>query len=133
MRALVSAISAIAFLLHMWLGCCAHHLHAAEAASCAHAAEAHETHACHEHGPAAPQDESPVAPSEQPERCTGGQCMVAGVGKVQVTQELAAAPLWVAECLSSPQLGAPAADVIDTGGPPEPPVRLHLLHQVLLS
>jgi hypothetical protein len=136
MRAFVSILTAVAFLLHMWLGCCAHHAHAEETTCDRHeAADQHADYA-HDH----PGHETPCQqlPEEgdspcPTEPCSEGECVFLKVGKLEFDGPAAVAhlPAPVSDSLAglSP---AKTREAIDSGGLAAPPVRLHLAHQVLL-
>lgn len=153
MRTIVSLISAFAFLLHMWLGCCAHHGHEhaafavaghASVASCSHAGHdhaggsageesSHDPHATSQHGPT--EHDSPgQCPGEHGQGCQDGECVFLCSGKTTLAKD---SPALVLPLLASDAAGKPLATLqasaIDTGGLPPLAVRLHLLHQVYLS
>ncbi len=136
MRSVISLITVVALLLHVWLGCCGHHLHAGEDSRCAsdqhtcHAYGDHETH-CHDegnHSEEGPADECPG------KSCDESDCAFAMFGKTSLSKAwfafgawIAALPRWDVEPLQ--QFSATAR--IPTFAF-SVPVRVHLLHQVLL-
>lgn len=137
MRPIVSFITAAAFLLHMWLGCCAHHAHADDEANCHQhtrqlAAPADHSHAGHDHEAG----ESQGQPTESPcpaDGCDESHCVFLSVGKTDLAKTTTAALL---PALASESIAAffdvPPTKLIDSGGLIGPPIRLHLLNQVLL-
>jgi hypothetical protein len=136
MRPIVSFISAAAFLLHMWLGCCAHHAHACEGSACPpHSVEAVDhSHADHDHGVNSPCEQSPTDSPCPAERCDGSQCVFVSVGKTELPQDSTIALLPVLSSTACAGLcTAHAVSVIDTGGLIALPVRIHLFNQVLLT
>ena len=140
MRATVSVISAAALLMHMWLGCCAHHAHAAGESACAqHAGASHvhdalpclETqHDDHQH---ATEPGKPQEPAESHDRCDGHACVFLKAS--QGTLDLDFSPAWIVEVVDadSPAKSLAVRYVDDSGGGRHIPVRLHLWHQVLLT
>jgi hypothetical protein len=145
MRSLASLISAFAFLLHMWLGCCAHHGHneaQAAGAGYTHAAAPSHAHAGHDHAAGAAGEESSHdshsrgehCPGGHGERCNDGECVFLSVGKTTVAKNapVALLPLLASDAADK-LVTAPQARAINTGGLPALAVRLHLLHQVFLS
>lgn len=141
MRSIVSLIAAAAFLLHVWLGCCAHHHHAAaaEAWHACHSAEEHARHAHHHHGAAQhehetpPGHDSPADPDRPHAHCEGDHCAITVAAKTVLAKQTCSAPLPLA---ADEQLTGSLASVsaaIDSGGGILPPVRLHLFYQVLLN
>src|SRR5690349_15287457 len=97
MRQLVSITSLTALLLHVLLGCCSHHAHAQEPASCTHA-EVAVGHRCCQHSPA-PAKETPHEPGE---RCHETHCVFASCAKVELpAHHLTSISLCEASCCAS--------------------------------
>lgn len=136
MRSIVSLITAFAFLLHLWLGCCAHHGHATEGQTChLHAAEgASHDHAGHDHGTDSSSEDEPGKSPGPAERCEGSPCVFLKAAQSEVAKRAPTAILpVVASDFAASLSAAPSPSLIDTGGGNELPVRLHLFHQVLLN
>lgn len=137
MRSIVSLITASALLLHMWLGCCAHHAHAAEERPCAlhsgsEAAVGHDH--CHGHEHPAPRSDSPHHPGGPSDDCHESHCTFLVAGKTIVVLDSLISPLpelaidaHVAQAASSS-----IHSICETDDHLRPPVRLHLYYQVLL-
>ena len=129
MRFVISLTTAIAFLAHAILGCCAHHVHAAEETTCSQ----HEAvQSGHYHAAESPKDSPKDSPCPA-ERCNGSHCVFMAAGKVELAKVTTVALLPVSTSDSIAHFRDPlGTTVIDTGGLIEPPVRLHLFNQVLL-
>ena len=145
MRTIVCLTTALAFALHIGLGCCFHHAHAADGNTCQHPPEADQdslelatsghthSHADHDHQHA---DESPASPTPDScphEECKSGKCVFVSISKVDLSQ-LANISLPAILVHESLEVLADGASILnsDFGGPPKLPLRLHLLHQVML-
>lgn len=136
MRTLISLITAAAFLLHLSLGCCAHHAHATESnEDTAHSLAAH-TCPHHKH----PHDGQSVPAhsgdnSETPrDTCTDGGCVFLAVVKITLATEVAVSwtPAFAFEHIG--ELASASCVSLETLAKTRPPlpVRLHLFHQQLL-
>jgi hypothetical protein len=121
-------------MLHLWMGCCAHHDHSARIADC-HALIAACAHPCGNHeqephdGPCQPvnSDSSPSSPS-----CDASECVFLKASPLEI------AGLAISELLPLPVSDLPltalaATGFVETSAPPAPGVRLHLAHQVFLN
>ncbi len=147
MRTIITLIAAAAFVLHLTLGCCAHHAHAVEGSVCSeHASTVHHNHGCkghggnsHSHG-SHDHDSQPPADGPADEECPGhhcnaGHCAFMAAGKTVIAKDtyLAVLPLFVAAPLThvsiSPRI---SATISNSGRLIAPPVRTHLFNQVLL-
>lgn len=139
MRSLVSLITAAAFLLHFFLGCCAHHAHAAEGTVCNNpakvAAHGHD-HDWGGHESSGPCNQSSGdSDSDCPgQHCNDGQCVFMTAGKTVVAKDTftVALTLFVAEAAPLRLISSLVAAAIDSGGLLALPVRTHLFNQVLL-
>lgn len=78
MNTLVTLATSTAVLLHMLLGCCAHHAHAMDVTKCVHQPAVASCHSAgHDHGEGSDgtaHDDSSKAPGVPGERCDGPQC-----------------------------------------------------------
>jgi hypothetical protein len=130
MRAIVSIITAAAFLLHFAAGCCAHHAHAADSLAVVKTAAKACKH-CHHHE--SPAESSPGNSDEPGQPCDEGECVFMTASKIVVAR-LACTSLLplVANDAGDAHFPGLASAAIDSGGTLEPPVRLHLLKRVLL-
>jgi len=130
MQAFVASLTAAMLLLHAVLGCCWHHAH-----RCEHRlASAQPADCCHH----LPQD-GDGQPENNPHSCPGeceGSCVYVVPGKVQIEAPqwtsidfLAVLPLLADEPWEAATSWEAACSVPDFA----PPLRRHLLHQVLLN
>lgn len=142
MRALVSHIVAVAVTLHALLGCCWHHAHESVVAVAETEAKAPapvKKCCCkHHHEPELAQEEHHSTDQDPVDRCPntcGDKCVYVGVNRVQLDHALiltsfdlvTAAPQYdLATDLSISRFESDDATV------DPPPLRLHLLHQLLL-
>jgi hypothetical protein len=137
MQNLVTLITTAAFWLHIALGCCAHHAHATEGPACSHAAIPACEHCGHQHDGQREADTSSPANSESPDpTCNHVQCVFMASGKTEVAKPsfICFQPHVAAELNSSTVIASLDAAALDPGGhDAQPPVRPHLLHQVLLN
>lgn len=128
MHAFVSISTAALLFIHSVFGCCWHHAH------CSTAAVAEPTHCCHHHQPGTQSKQQ-----EKPGKCAvecGGTCIYVVPQKVTIE-----APQWVAidllavlPSLADIQIEAAAAwEAVSSLPELVPPLRTHLLHQVLLN
>lgn len=133
MKPAITLTTAAAFLLHMLLGCCLHHAHAAQETVCEHANEAGHSHAGHDHALETPSDQSHAEAPDSEGHCTGTHCVFLSGGKAPLTKltTLALLPAFTSEAVAT-LCAVTSIKFIDTGGLFEPPVRLHLFNQVLL-
>jgi hypothetical protein len=132
MRQLVSITSLTAFLLHVLLGCCAHHTHAERPGDGALPSVAVGHRACqHSHASHPAPKEAPHAPGE---RCQEGDCVFAACSKVELAKDsLLAATAFDVLRHAADLLPAPAARPrSDSHAAWKPPLRSHLLLGVLL-
>ena len=135
MRSLITLVTAVAFLLHFTLGCCAHHAHAAEDAVCAgHGIVADHDHEGHDHDSEDPCEKSPEHGECPAQHCNDGHCVFMADGKTVEVQDsfTAVLPLFVAEPASITPISRIAAAAIDSGTLIALPVRTHLFNQILL-
>lgn len=129
MRPFINIASCASFLLHMWAGCCLHHAHAAEGAF----------------GPQHTQisvgdptivqtfrSESPADGPCSEEQCSEGQCVSLVAGKVELSKVTTDTLLILCTGDESNDFSATHSWELNTEGVTAPPVRLHLLNQVLL-
>lgn len=132
MRPFISLVSCVAFLLHMWAGCCSHHAHAAEgnarlqqsklaAISFGERTDVQSLHA----------ELSPDAPSSG-DRCSESQCVSLVAGKVELSKMTMSVLLPVCLGQEREHLSALQSWDVSAGGVIALPVRLHLYNQVLL-
>ena len=137
MRPVISLITAAACLLHFGLGCCAHHAHAGDDHVCecsvSHGQDEDHCHS-HEHDHDTPADTTPDEPADHHGDCHETHCTFLVTGKTTIAPELLSAPLLFAtlDAVVATADSTPAIWQRDTGDPLWLPVRLHLLHQVLL-
>ena len=136
MRKLISLITAAAFLLHLGLGCCAHHAHAAEGSDCAgHAlATADCQHHEHDHD-GQPVSANPGDSSDPPrDTCDDAQCVFLTAVKTTLAKEVAVPWMFaVVSELTGKVIPVSLASLDSLAETPPPlPVRLHLFHQQLL-
>lgn len=138
MRPLVSLISVAAFLLHMSLGCCAHHSHAGEEGLCAFRSIPTQTVAdhghTHGHDHSTPESEVPQQPKDSHDDCHESHCSFLVSGKMTVdpdTLETALPPLALDAVVAQSAAISPGWKR-DTGNHLRLSVRLHLFNQVLL-
>lgn len=152
MRSVLSLTVAAAVAVHAVLGCCWHHAHVAEAAdvestepapqpkahSCCHGHHAHEVaepaHQLAEQD-AAQIDSHQDDPSHHCPTPCSRKCEVASNGRVQVDESGTDFTLDVSLGLSSPvvePIVVARKFALDDGIAEPPPVRLHLMHQLLL-
>jgi hypothetical protein len=134
MRTLVSLLTSVAFLLHMWLGCCVHHAHAvAESACTAHGEPAADSHRDHDPGVGTSGDESSEDSSCPQERCHDGHCVVLSTGKAEIAKDTLVVFLPPPVCGATCGFyGTFSANAIDWAGGKALTTRPHLLFQVLL-
>lgn len=144
-RRIVCLTTALAFALHLGMGCCAHHAHGDDDQACQHPRDidhdahelaasghghshAHHDHACTEESPATPSPDS--CPHSE---CEGGKCVFVTINKVDLSEltKVSLPAIVLNELLVTLSANALAQEC-DSGGPPKLPVRLHLLQQVLL-
>jgi len=137
MRLIVTLIAATAFMLHFLWGCCAHHVHAddgvaslnpAQAADHCHSSSGHEMpDPCGQ----VPDDSDSPCPGQHTSDC---DCTFIAAGKTVVAKAglTAALPLAIAEASPLGSANSLAAAALDSGGLIKLPVRIHLLHQVML-
>ena len=134
MRALVSNLACLMLAAHLMLGCCWHHAHAGETA-CHHACQAGafdepsdeaDHHQDQDHDQHAP-------PAHGDDHCQGERCSFLVVAKVYVDSNCGGASPLAALAETSSQASADLAWLRMAAGGPDhrPPLRLHLLHQVL--
>jgi hypothetical protein len=121
-------------LLHMWLGCCAHHGHAAESVSKPAHTHRHAGHT-HRHGDAGTDSQAPSEPGTPHDDCHETHCTFLVKGE---TPTFTPDMTWAALCVLGPDfvtarsLAPSVRWYADTGDPLTLPVRLHLFHQVLV-
>jgi hypothetical protein len=149
MRTIICLTTALAFVLHIGMGCCSHHAHAAETVTCQHHITAehdshnvapgghHHSHAGHDHETqdherADESNESPTPDSCPAEQCQDGKCVFDTINKIELSQltNFSLPSFSVNESLDVASV-CPTASGFDSGGPLKLPLRLHLLHQVL--
>jgi hypothetical protein len=136
MRFAVNLITTATFLLHFALGCCAHHAHAADEASLL-ACTAHDNHdhSGHRHDQPASHDESTDDSQCPSEHCDDGHCVFVLCGKTVLVKAIfiAVLPPLDADLTSHTTLCSQTiAKAIASAESIAPPLRAHLLNQVLL-
>lgn len=135
MRPIVSFITVAAFVLHMWLGCCAHHAHATEETTCHQfvAKLADPSHAGHGHDNESPCDKSQEDSPSPAEGCTGSYCVFLTIAKTELAKlaMVAVLPVPAIDVIAILDVSS-SANLVDTEEPIPYPVRLHLLNRVLL-
>ena len=143
MRPVVSAITAVAVLLHVLLGCCLHHGHAAdlqnhETASAAKHCEhhGHSHHHTHSHAHSTPAKSSSQPCENSHEDCHENHCNFVLTGKTTFVPDDTVAMLpWLAirnEFEDAPSTAESAA--IPRGTTTSRlPLRLYLCHQAFLN
>ena len=138
MRPFVSFLTAVTFVLHLGLGCCAHHTHGSggnERAIPTPPADV-VTHHGHSHGHdhSVPDSNAPEHPGDSPSDCHQCHCTFLVTGKTTVVADTLVMALPAAtrdEVVA--QISSSSANWIrDTGDHLRLPVRLHLFNQVLL-
>lgn len=146
MRTIICLTTAFAFVLHIGMGCCSHHAHAAERITCLHHVTAEHdshdlatgghrhSHADHDHETHDHADESKESPTPDScpaERCQDGKCVFDTINKIELSQltNFSLPSLSMSESLGMAPV-CPLASGFDSGGPLKLPLRLHLLHQV---
>jgi hypothetical protein len=135
MRAITS-VTLATFLLHMWLGCCAHHVHAS-ASSCQH--DSANTPAClhvghsQDHANESAHNELPERVPPRKGRCSDTDCVFLTVGKTELAK-LPTVGILLFSTYEKVAADRTPSDfgVMDLGGDVGPPVRLYLLNRVLL-
>jgi hypothetical protein len=140
MRSVISTLTAVSVLLHVVLGCCAHHGHAEETAAqqpapaaCVHHGCSSQTHA----KPTPPADSRENAPpsDEREDDCEQGDCAFSATVEKAETLAKASPGAWLLPDAAlaglSRQLGG--GQCVNRHDPPERPVRAHLLYGVLLN
>lgn len=137
MRIVFSSIVAVSLLIHAAFGCCWHHVHdAAKGAVCC------DSIACgcaREHAPQvgagrSHTSELPHAPSNERPRCQG-TCQYLPGQKTQLDtlSQLSLLDLAiVASATNDVAFAAVTHSELSLDGPAQPPLRLHLFHQILL-
>lgn len=136
LRYIISLATVAAFVLHMVLGCCFHHVHSTQRADCGHstaAAGAH-SHAGHDHHAAASTSDIPAQCPAPQEHCTGEQCVFITAVNFSLMDLTAPAflPVFADETMETELVLYPNAIDWDIGDLVLSPIRLHLLHQVML-
>jgi hypothetical protein len=146
LRTIVCLTTALAFALHMGMGCCSHHAHADDDHACQHHhapadhdshelanSGHHHSHAHHDHANTEESSETPTHDSCPHGRCQGGKCVFVSINKVDLSQltNVSLPVISLNELLVMLSANTLAQEC-DSGGPPELPIRLHLLHQVML-
>ena len=134
MRSVVSLLSAAAILLHLVLGCCAHHAHATENGDCANHSLAKQTCSHHHHQDSQPENTDSGKPHNSPHNdCHEGGCVFLNTTKGALEQDIQVVwlPAVISEMtvnLETPLLTKRQAHAI----PPPPALGLTLLFQHLL-
>lgn len=140
MRSIVSLTTVASLLLHLWLGCCAHHGHSV--AACACTGDAEEANCvegdceCESSENAGAAEIGGTAPHEQPvptNGCTENECVFVSVLKVTAPIDFDSAASQPVAILSDEGVSLSSsargrADELQ----PAPPLRRHLLQRVLL-
>lgn len=137
MRPVISLTTALAFLLHLWLGCCSHHAHADDGLTPSSPQKVttcnHSGHCGHKHGS---QKNSENEPSKEcpPGGCDDAKCSFTVYGKTFESKAWFGVPMCVAiltpECNFQPVFPSHVDLGVDCDF--APPVRPHLLNQILL-
>jgi hypothetical protein len=128
MQAFIASLTAALLFIHSVFGCCWHHAH------CSTVAVSESAHCCHHH-----QHDSDSRPQQKPCKCTvecEGACIYVAPQKVKVE-----APQWITidvlavlPSLASGQIEAASSrEAVSSLPDLVPPLRTHLLHQVLLN
>ena len=138
MRPLTSLITAAAFLLHLGLGCGAHHEHGATRILCTQSvapikAPCHHGHS-HEDERSSPDSDAPEHPGESHDDCHETHCTFLVTGKTTVLPDtlVTALPSIVLDAAVTRTASSSVNWMRDTGDHLHLPVRLHLFNQVLL-
>ena len=133
MRQLISLITTAAFLLHLGLGCGAHHAHAAGATACALPTLPADHGHCPGHDHSVPDSETPEHPGSHDD-CHETHCTFLVAGKTTVVPDtlVTALPPVAFDTVLAQTASSSANWLRDTGDHLRLPVRLHLFHQVLL-
>jgi hypothetical protein len=128
MQALVASLTAALLFIHTVLGCCWHH------AQCSASAVSESEHCCHHH-----QHSSDSKQPEKPCKCNvecEGACtyVIPQRVKIEAPQRVAIDLLAVLPSLADRQLEVASSwEFISPLSDWLPPLRTHLLHQVLLN
>jgi hypothetical protein len=132
MRSLIAAITAAALLLHISLGCCAHHAHAEEATG--RAAPAAKAKCCHDHDHDGHDHADESGDTTPTKCCHESECSFDVGTKVVAPQSDWVAP--VAVLPGATQVALPTSHLELAARSPAPfsalPLRAHLLLQVFL-
>lgn len=143
MRSVVSYLVVVTLALHALLGCCWHHAHEPDARLSqveVQSTRAVESCDCHRHGARelAENDQKPPVPSTPVDHSSdscGNKCQYVAVSRVQVDHSL---DFSVLDFLPAESSVASSSEITavryGSDGAPigPPPLRLHLLHQLLL-
>ena len=138
MRPFVAFLTAVAFLLHLGLGCCAHHTHGSggnERAIPTPQADATAEHGhSHGHDHSVPDSNAPECPGDSHDDCHQNHCSFLVTGKTTVTPDtlVTALPPAAHDAVVAQRASSSANWIRDTGDHLQLPVRLHLFNQVLL-
>lgn len=138
MRPFVAFLTAVAFLLHLGLGCCAHHTHGSGGTERVVPTPQADvaTHHGHSHGHdhSVPDSNAPEHPGDSHSDCHQNHCTFLVTGKTTIVPDtLVTALPPVAHAAVVAQRASSSANWIrDTGDHLQLPVRLHLLKQVML-
>lgn len=136
MRSIISLITGAAFWLHVLLGCCAHHAHAADKIVCPNPASAESVgHGhLHVHDHSTPDSETPDHPGGSHDDCHESHCAFLVTGKTTIVLDTLVATLSAVPFDTVvAQTASPSVNwVCDTEDHLRLPVRLHLFNQVLL-
>lgn len=137
MRPIISLITAFAVLLHLVLGCCAHHAHGQSHANCTHEdpATSHTggCHAGHCHDQEAPvQPSEPVVPPY--EDCHDSHCAFHVASALTFVPDVTVVYAVITDQSPAGQLvSLRRTSTRERGDPVEPAVRPHLAYQVFLN
>jgi hypothetical protein len=132
MQAFLSSLTAAALFIHTIFGCCWHHAHACE--HLLSAAASQPAKCCHHH-----QHQSGSEQQQKPCKCQvncEGTCtyIVPQKVKIEAPQSVAIDLLPVLPPLSDRQIETAASwEAVSSPSDLAPPLRTHLLHQVLLN
>lgn len=140
MRSVISSLTAVSVLLHVVLGCCAHHGHAHERPATEPTKTACAQHGCssdaHAQGtlPADSKENEPPADQHQDD-CEQADCAFTATVEKAETLAKASPGAWLLPhvAIAEPSCQRWSGQCVSRHDPPEGPVRAHLLYGVLLN
>lgn len=136
MRSVIASLTAVSVLLHVLLGCCAHHGHAQDrpaASACSHHGCSSDAHA--KGAPLAGSSENAPPSDEREEDCEQAECAFSATIEKADTLAKATSGEWLlpAAALDGLARQLRGGYCVSRHDPPERPVRAHLLYGVLLN